>query len=152
MNKFSTILARIARNPVQFQKNSLGIHMKNYRLRKSLHVFRHVLHLYKRKKKKLPELQKKEIVKTLNHLQEEILNRDREEASRYAHAAEDIAKSYLFKKPLERFRDFILALVFALVVATLVRTMWFEFYEIPTGSMRPTLHESDRLVVSKTTF
>ncbi|WP_065757313.1 signal peptidase I [Simkania negevensis] len=126
--------------------------MKNYRLRKSLHVFRHVLHLYKRKKKKLPELQKKEIVKTLNHLQEEILNRDREEASRYAHAAEDIAKSYLFKKPLERFRDFILALVFALVVATLVRTMWFEFYEIPTGSMRPTLHESDRLVVSKTTF
>ena len=30
--------------------------------------------------------------------------------------------------------------------------MWFELYEIPTGSMRPTLEEKDRLVVSKTAF
>jgi len=30
--------------------------------------------------------------------------------------------------------------------------MWFEFYEIPTGSMRPTFAEQDRLVVSKDQF
>jgi signal peptidase I len=34
----------------------------------------------------------------------------------------------------------------------LVRQVWFEFYEIPSGSMRPTLKEQDRLVVSKTDF
>jgi len=126
--------------------------MKNYRLRKSLNTFRHILRLYRRKRKHLHEPQKKEIVATLNHLQEEILNRDREQASRYAHAAEDLAKTHLAKTSFEKGRDLILALVFALVVATLVRTMWFEFYEIPTGSMRPTLEESDRLVVSKTEF
>ena len=31
------------------------------------------------------------------------------------------------------------AIAIALVVATLVRQTWFELYEIPTGSMRPTL-------------
>ncbi len=30
--------------------------------------------------------------------------------------------------------------------------MWFELYEIPTGSMRPTFKEQDRLSVSKTDF
>ncbi len=30
--------------------------------------------------------------------------------------------------------------------------MWFELYEIPTGSMRPTFKEKDRLIVSKTDF
>ncbi len=49
-------------------------------------------------------------------------------------------------------RDLCFALGFALVVAILVRQIWFEFYEIPTGSMRPTLKEKDRLVVSKTDF
>ena len=126
--------------------------MKNYRLRKSLSTFRHILRLYKRKRKSLSDPKKKEIVQTLNHLQEEILNRDRERASSFAHSAEDWAKTHMVKTPLERVRDFILALVFALFVAVLVRSMWFEFYEIPTGSMRPTLQENDRLVVSKTVF
>ena len=40
----------------------------------------------------------------------------------------------------------------ALVIATLVRQMWFENYEIPTGSMRPTFMEQDHLTVSKTQF
>jgi len=43
-------------------------------------------------------------------------------------------------------------IVFALLVAVLIRTMWFELYTIPTGSMRPTLKEQDFLVVSKTDY
>lgn len=45
-----------------------------------------------------------------------------------------------------------IAISFALVVAVVIRQMWFEFFEIPTGSMRPTLQEKDRLVVSKNQF
>jgi signal peptidase I len=30
--------------------------------------------------------------------------------------------------------------------------MWFELYEIPTGSMRPTFKEQDRLIAFKTSF
>jgi signal peptidase I len=126
--------------------------MKSYRLRKSLHIFRSVLQLYKKKRKRLSFSQKKEVVTTLNRLQEEIINGDREQATDYARAAEALAKTCLTKTLFERLRDSVVALVFALLIATLVRTVWFEFYEIPTGSMRPTLEESDRLVVSKTTF
>lgn len=44
------------------------------------------------------------------------------------------------------------ALAFALVIATVIRQMWFEPFEIPTGSMRPTFKEQDHLTVSKTQF
>jgi signal peptidase I len=40
----------------------------------------------------------------------------------------------------------------ALVIAIAIRTIWFEPYSIPSGSMRPTLKENDYLVVSKTDF
>lgn len=49
-------------------------------------------------------------------------------------------------------KEFVGAIIFALVVATLIRTMWFELYEIPTGSMRPTFQEQDHLIASKTSF
>ena len=38
------------------------------------------------------------------------------------------------------------------MVAGIVRQMWFEHYEVPTGSMRPTLHELDHLVATKDSF
>lgn len=126
--------------------------MKQYRLKKSLGVFRHVLKLYRRKQKHLEEMHKQEIVTTLNHLQEEILNRDRERAHEYAKQAETQCLTHLKKTPFEKGRDFVVGLVFALLVAVVIRTVWFEFYEIPTGSMRPTFEEQDRLVVSKTAF
>ncbi|MCB1072472.1 MAG: signal peptidase I [Chlamydiia bacterium] len=126
--------------------------MKRYRLKKSLHVFRHVLKLYRRKKRKLPEPVQEEIAKTLNQLQEEILEKDRENAERLAKEAERLFSLHLKKSPFEKGRDFIIGLALALLVAVAIRTMWFELYEIPTGSMRPTLEEKDRLVVSKTTF
>lgn len=57
-------------------------------------------------------------------------------------------KSTLSKWCLET----ILTLVIALCLAILIRQMWFELYEIPTGSMRPTFKEQDRVLVSKTAF
>lgn len=56
------------------------------------------------------------------------------------------------KSYLETFKELLIAIVFALIIATIVRQMWFEPYEIPTGSMRPTFKEKDHLTVSKTAF
>ena len=126
--------------------------MKIYRLKKSLHIFRHILKLYRRKRKVLSESHRMEVVQTLTNLQEQILEKDRVQASEIAHEAEEFLTLHLKKSPLERVRDFIVGLGLALLVAVLIRTMWFELYEIPTGSMRPTLAEGDRLVVSKTTY
>jgi len=123
--------------------------MKHYRLKKSLNIFRHVLKLYRRKRKHLVEIDRQEIAETLNHLQDEILRKDREQADEYAKQAESFCLSQLKKSPFERIRDFIVALVCALLVAVVIRTVWFEPFEIPTGSMRPTFEEQDRLVVSK---
>ncbi|MCB1110783.1 MAG: signal peptidase I [Chlamydiia bacterium] len=126
--------------------------MKMYHLRKSRHIFRHILKLYRRKRKHLSENQQGEVVAALNELQEHILEKDRSSASQAAHRAAELTTLHLKKSPFERVRDFVIGLAFALLVAVLIRTMWFELYEIPTGSMRPTLSEGDRLVVSKTNF
>lgn len=126
--------------------------MKLYRLKKSLKIFRHILHLYQRKRRHLSKDVKAEIVQTLNHLQEELLNHNREQSCNYAKQAQSLTLSHLKKTVFERIRDVSLSLVGALFIAMIIRTMWFEFYEIPTGSMRPTFAEQDRVVVSKTAF
>ena len=46
-------------------------------------------------------------------------------------------------------RNWLVALVVALVASILVRTYCFESYFIPSGSMEPTLQIGDRIVVSK---
>lgn len=48
--------------------------------------------------------------------------------------------------------DFVKAVSLAILFALIIRQFWFELYEVPTGSMRPTILEQDRMVVSKTTF
>jgi signal peptidase I len=111
-----------------------------------------VYHQYQRKKKKLTLEQNQSIRRVLHDLQTEILNKNTARANELSQEAESLAKIHLRKTPFEHVRDLVFAIVFALAVAILVRQMWFEFYEIPTGSMRPTLKEKDRLLVSKTDF
>ncbi len=123
-----------------------------YSLKKSKTLLRHVYHLYLRKKSKLTEENRIYVQKTLTALQTEILNKDKEKAAVLSQQAETLCSTYLKKTPFDQMRDFVFALAFALCIAVVVRQMWFEFYEIPSGSMRPTLKEQDHLVVSKTTF
>lgn len=123
-----------------------------FRLRKYTHALRHYFHLYKRKEKKLPEEQKLTIQNSLKNLQEAILQKNVDLAKQETSNVESLSTQFLSKTPFEKFRNLVVALVVALCLAVLIRQLWFEFYEIPTGSMRPTLKEQDRLVVSKTTF
>ncbi|NGX47310.1 MAG: hypothetical protein K1000chlam3_00683 [Chlamydiae bacterium] len=126
--------------------------MKSYTLRKSKKNLIAVYQLWRRKKKRLLPAQISEIQSDLRTLQEEIGKKNRDGANYMAHKCIDYGTGILKKSGFEQVRDFIFALLFALVFAFLIRQMWFELYEIPTGSMRPTLKEKDRLIVSKTDF
>jgi signal peptidase I len=123
-----------------------------YSLRKSTHILKHYYHLFQKKKKKLSPSQTDAISHCLSSLQAAILDKDRAKADEWAKKAQQIGQEYLRKSSFEQSRDLIFALAIALCVAVVIRQAWFEFYEIPTGSMRPTLKEKDRLVVSKTPF
>ena len=49
-------------------------------------------------------------------------------------------------------REWVEAIIVALILAFFVRVFFFEFYKIPTGSMIPTLMPGDRILVSKIIF
>lgn len=125
---------------------------KTYSLRRSRRVYRIIYRAYKRKKKRLAQNQQHLFEKKLHSLWESLKAKDREQASNLAKELEGLIKSHLPKSFTDQTIDLIGALAFALIVAILIRQMWFEFYVIPTGSMRPTLKEQDYLVVSKTDF
>lgn len=123
-----------------------------YSLRKSKKAFHHFGRLFKRKGKSLSLDSKKTIQEYLTLLQGSILQKDAPKAKYHASELKSVCERFMPKTALDRFRDFCFSMGFALVVAVLIRTMWFELYTIPTGSMRPTLKENDFLVVSKTDY
>lgn len=52
----------------------------------------------------------------------------------------------------ESFVDTIKTVVYAILIAVVIRTLWFEPFKIPSGSMYPTLYVGDYLFVSKYTY
>lgn len=52
----------------------------------------------------------------------------------------------------ESFMDTVKTVVYAILIAILIRTIWFEPFKIPSGSMYPTLYVGDYLFVSKYTY
>jgi signal peptidase I len=123
-----------------------------YSLRKSRGIMKSVYSWYKRKGGQLPETQLNNLEQNMSDLDEALLQNNREKASQKAKLLEKFAKENCKKSVLEYAWELAAALAVALVVALLVRSMWFEPYEIPTGSMRPTFREQDHLTVTKTAF
>jgi len=123
-----------------------------YSLRKSRKILRSHYSIFKRKEKSLASSEKKEIEGDLRELDAALLEKNRERASIAARQVQLHGKEGLRKSLWDVTRDLILAIVFAVVVAFVIRQFWFELYQVPTGSMRPTIEEQDRLLVSKTTF
>lgn len=122
------------------------------RLRKSKKILFHVYRHFLKRKKKLSSSQQEQIKSSILELQDAVMHKDRAKASEKALALHHLAQAHLKKTIFEQIRDFVIGLAVALFIAILVRQMWFELYEIPSGSMRPTFKEQDRLSVSKTTF
>lgn len=123
-----------------------------YSLRRSKKLLYRISRLYCRKEKKL-DLDAKERMQALLHgLKGAIEQRNPELASRLSSQLIDSTNQLIPRSSSERFFSGAVSLIVLLVVALAIRQTWFEFYTIPTGSMRPTLREGDFLAVSKTEF
>lgn len=123
-----------------------------YSLRKSRNILKWVYSWYKKKSQILSSPQLSTIETKMAALDQALLQHHRQEASRIARELELFANDHCKKTIFEYGLELFFALIFALIIATLVRSMWFEPYEIPTGSMRPTFKEQDHLTVTKTAF
>lgn len=108
--------------------------------------------LYKAKWKDLRKEEVEELEVKLHLLEEAIFDGEKQKAANLCKELKNFARKHLKKSPFEHIKEFSLAISIALCIATVLRQMWFEPMEIPTGSMRPTFKEQDRLVVSKSTF
>jgi signal peptidase I len=127
--------------------------MKNhFILKKAKKTLLATYHRFCKKKKQLSPETKEQIKKDLISLQTAVIQKDPIKAVELTHIVHTSARAHLQKTFFESTRDFILGIAGALFIAVLIRQMWFELYEIPTGSMRPTFKEQDRLSVSKTDF
>lgn len=123
-----------------------------YSLRKSKKLLRQLLRHYKRKQKFLDSSSQERIQSHISGLRTAILQKDPLIADRIAHQLEEMSLKLMPRSTWDKIRDSVVGLVSALLIAVVVRTMWFEPYTIPSGSMRPTLKETDFLVVSKTDY
>ena len=56
------------------------------------------------------------------------------------------------KRPKSVFREYVESVVIAVLLALVVRTFFLQAFKIPTGSMRPTLIEGDRILVDKISY
>ncbi|NDD58215.1 MAG: signal peptidase I [Chlamydiae bacterium] len=124
----------------------------SYSLKKCKSVLRSTYYSFQKIKHKLSPIEQEQIESLLLRLQEAIQSRHRSEASDLSKEAEKLSERFLKKTGLEKIKDALITITLALCAAILIRQTWFELYEIPTGSMRPTLKEKDRLYVSKTSF
>ncbi len=121
-------------------------------LRRPRRILQRASILYKKRWKRLSPSDLQKVEALLSSLQAAI---DSEDVTRAADLAREVGP--LFNGPLKRplimqVKEIALALLFALVLATVVRSMWFEPMRIPSGSMRPSFQELDHLVASKTAF
>ncbi len=125
---------------------------RHYSLHKSKQILFQVYRHFQRQKKHLPEETVSYVTERLHSLEKAITEKNKPEASTIAKELEGFGKVHLKKGSWLKTVEGIFALAIALGLAVLIRMMWFELYEIPTGSMRPTFKEKDRLVVSKAPF
>lgn len=123
-----------------------------YSLAKMRHVYHTQYRWYKKSALRLPENVRSDLERHLESLNTAIQDTDREQGTQASHALEALAEEHHKHSIFHYCWEIALALVIALSVATVIRQTWFELYEIPSGSMRPTFRELDRLIVTKTSL
>ncbi|WP_213318240.1 signal peptidase I [Chlamydiifrater volucris] len=125
---------------------------KTFSLNKSRRILHSCYKLLKQKRlRKLPE--KRTLLEgTLRCLEDAIFRKDSEQASHCAQQVLSIAAEIPPHSLFMRIFDLAKNLFLAVSLALVIRQFWFELYEVPTGSMRPTIREQDQMLVSKTTF
>jgi signal peptidase I len=125
---------------------------KNLSIRKARSLLQTSYNWYKKERHTLDPSLRMQLENTMQLLDQAIQNNDKNSADQYAKSLELFNSNHIKRSFFASLAEIFFALVIALVIATVIRMMWFEPYEIPTGSMRPTFKEQDHLIVSKTTF
>lgn len=125
---------------------------KTYSLRKCRNVFKDAVIRHKALSKHLSSDLMNQFERQLDALDLAIQNKDTETANLKVFEVQQFLIEHGKKTTFEHIREFTVAIILALIIAAVVRQMWFELYEIPSGSMRPTFRESDRVLVFKDTF
>lgn len=121
-------------------------------LSKARALLRRAFCLFDKRGSELSPQEREECYLLLNALRAKVEAKERRGLRKTATALQSFLNLHFPKPRWRQALEFVGGLAFALVVALLIREMWFELYEVPTGSMRPTIEEKDRLVVSKTSF
>lgn len=125
---------------------------KKVSLKKARYVLNVAYRYYKKRWRSLDDEDLHKIETDLEKLETAIKAKDRSKAEEEARQVMGFCQKHFKKGLLDYARETLVALGVALMIAIVVRQGLFELYEIPTGSMRPTYKEKDRLVVSKTAF
>lgn len=123
-----------------------------YRLKKSRDILHETFKWFQKNRSTLPDPLQTELEQTLIRLDRAVIDKNRSEASTAAQEVETLTAGRIKKGFLHYIWEIGAALVIAFIIAVAVRQMWFELYEIPTGSMRPTFKERDHVAVTKTAF
>ncbi|MFA6915058.1 MAG: signal peptidase I [Parachlamydiales bacterium] len=126
--------------------------MKHFRVNKARQLLQSLVDWYQKNKKTLPESRRETLAQDLKSLDTAILEKDRPKIDEVASRLDEFQNVHVKKPAWKYILELVGALIFALFIATIVRQVWFEFHEIPTGSMRPTYKEQDKLIVSKTAY
>lgn len=121
-------------------------------LRSCRRILRNGVWLLKKRGSRLSEHERAQFENELRALDLACIERRKKDASEIATHVKAFIKAHFPKTLFDHGREIVYALGFAIVVAFFIRQFWFELYEVPTGSMRPTVRELDRMVVSKTPF
>lgn len=126
--------------------------MKSYSLNKSRAILQTAYSWYQKRSAQLAQQDLSALEKQMLALESAIASGDRQSAASQAETLEHFTSLHCKKSAFDYLKELLFAVFVALLLATVVRQMWFELYEIPTGSMRPTFREQDRVAVSKTPF
>lgn len=121
--------------------------IKKYRLK-----FLSIYHNFQKKKSGVAPSDRAEMENLLKKLQSHILDKNKESSQATLHQILETEERIFPRTKFYRFLKSLFSNLFFIAVIVLLRQVWFEPFQIPTGSMRPTLKELDRLVVSKNQF
>jgi signal peptidase I len=122
-------------------------------IRKSKQVLKAAYFTWKKSRKYTSAKDYEEVRAQLNAFQQAILENKTDKLLLLLPQVKSLLKDKIQLPFWLKARDFTFGLILAIIAAFgLIRPMWFELYQIPSGSMRPTLKEMDRLTVSKTQY
>ena len=136
-----------------FKDNSVINFITTYpRLRQYRKTFVRSTYIIKKHFSSLCPSLRKEIVTLLKSIESALIDKDLYKAKALLEILKKLQKRHCKQPFFKRSFISIVGTCLALASALLIRQTWFELYEIPSGSMRPTFKEKDKLFVTKNQF